>query len=158
MMGKYPHLIFACVLVLGGCAGPLADTPTAPPGDIPADSIKFLGEMGDNRSHFVMRGKLLGCWTYGMGPANCSDVTIELYAENGTHLQTFRIGYLNGSKNISLVAPVVPYYVLIRSPDFWGHNFTSISYYERFETDHYTVHSIGEREEFPDVINVTDGD
>lgn len=151
-------LTIVSIVMISACVAPGMETPTTPPGDIQVDSVGFIGELEHNRTHFVMRGQLIGCWTHAMGPANCSDVTIELYAKNGTHLRTFRVGYLNGSKNISFVAPVVPYYVLIRSPDFWGHSFNEIDYYERGSDGRYWVRVVIERDEFPDAINVTNAD
>lgn len=155
MSCKQALYLIILVSVLSGCVSPVGNTPTSRPVEVQYDSIKFLGDMEANDTRFVMQGELLGCWEFDMGPANCRDVTIELYAENGTHLRTYRVGYLNGSTNVSIVAPVVPHYVLIRSPDFWGHLFTNIYYYERLEDGRYWARVIGERDEFPDAINVT---
>lgn len=158
MTRKVLVLVLVGIVLLAGCGSQQPQTETVGiEGPIMAESIGFTGDMWATNTTFRMDGELIGCYHDDVGPDECQNVTIELYNQEGHPLYTHRVGTLDGEAAVSFTAPVVPYYVFVFSPDFWGHDVTDVEYYSRWNAHNFTVHVVDSQhpEELPVLENVT---
>lgn len=113
--------------------------------------INYVGEMETADEQFRMDGDLVNS-SPGDAPT-FRNVTVYLYTENGTMIESKRIGSLQRRTNVSLRSHTVPEYVIFNSPDFWeAGGITggiSVSYYEKNERGNYTERNAGSRSELP---------
>lgn len=139
-------LLLLISLAFTGCLAPSSgvSTPSESQQAIRYDAIGFLGDVWATESKFVLDGQLLGCSRDGVGPEGCENVSIELFSKNGAHLYSYKVGTLKGERNVSFTTTNIPFYVFVYSPDFWGHEQTSVDYLARLNNHNftsYTVHS-----------------
>lgn len=83
-----------------------------------AADVGFRGTMNATDSKFVMDGRV----TLGGGVPEQDvfhDVIIYFFAENGSLVDSHRVGNLTGFVEVSTTTERPPYYVVINSPDFW---------------------------------------
>lgn len=151
--------IFILSLIFTGCVAPPfgVSTPSQSNQATRYDAIGFLGEIRATESKFILDGQLLGCSSDGVGPERCENVSIELFSKNGTHLYSYRVGVLEARRNVSFTTLVIPFYVIIQSPDFWGHEQTSVDYYERWNDHNYTSHTVHSERPRALPVDVTEG-
>lgn len=100
----------------------------------PGGEVGFYGEMNVSDSQYVMDGQI----TLGGGTTSqdaFDNVTIYLFTENGTLIETHRAGTLTGLLNVSIVSNRIPYYVIIDSPEFWEESQITVRYYYRLRSN-----------------------
>lgn len=79
------------------------------------------------------------------------NVTINLFAENGTLLYQEELGDLKarvGRLNVSIKSEFVPRYITFESLDFWNEQMT-VDYYEKVD-EGYAVYEATSRSELPE--------
>lgn len=122
--------------------------------------VGFRGTMNATDSKFVVDGRV----TLGGGVPEQDvfhDVTIYFFAENGSLLDSHRVGNLTGFVEVSTTTERVPYYVVINSPDFWEEPRIVVSYYYRVGRDgdrDYAPRDARSKDDFPvtlPAMNVT---
>lgn len=113
--------------------------------------VGFFGDMNAEDSTFTMDGRI----TLGGGVADRDvyrAVIVYLFAENGTLLRSHEVGDMRRPLDVNFTANVVPYYVVIDSPDFWTEDDFVVRYYHRIDSDgtrDYGQSRVQSRDELP---------
>lgn len=119
-------IILTGLLLTTGCirVEPGPDAPTI---------INFYGDMNATDSGFTMDGQIL---VGGALPDQevFEDVTVYLFTENGTLIESHDAGDLSKPVNVTITAERTPYYVIVDSPDFWLENHIKVEYYQRLDS------------------------
>lgn len=137
-------VVFASgVLLLAGCSYPTGS----------GVEVTFYGSMNASEGTFTVDGSLQS--EGGISDLDAfQNVTLSLYAEDGTRLASRELGDLEanaGRLDVSVSVPLStpPTYVIFESPDFWRGD-ASVVYYERSGTDgQYVPREVGARTELP---------
>lgn len=121
-----PAVVVVLSVMLAGCV---------PAGDVA--TVTYAGSMNASNSTFEIDGYL----SVGGGIAERDvyhNVTVSLYKEDGTEISTTELGdlFVDSELEVSITSDEVPYYIVFKSPDFWGED-TSFPYYVFDEDDHY---------------------
>lgn len=108
-------VVLVGLLVTAGCLGKARQ-----------HGVDFGGEVEYANETFTMDGEVFV--TAGTAePQTYPNVTVELYAANGTRLDVIRLGTMSAQKeapserSTNITRPYRPKYVVIESPGFW-HN------------------------------------
>jgi len=133
-------LSVAGLLLLSGC-GILGNT----------EIIGIDGEFNTSDSTFYLNGEVVNS-SPGDPPA-FQNVTVYLYAQNETLLESQSAGTLRYRANFSIRSDTLPEYVIVDSPEFWEYGSAldgiSVKYYRLTEENYYTVESVGSRDDLP---------
>jgi len=124
-----------CVLALSGC------TIFGPP-----HVISIVGEINATDDGFRLDGEVTG----GRGDAGeFRNVTVSLYTENGTLIDSTNVDSLVGRTNVSMRTETIPQYVIIHSPEFWDTQNVDVYYYELGADGYYSETPATSKEELP---------
>ncbi|MDQ2073256.1 hypothetical protein RBH20_11995 [Haloarcula sp. H-GB4] len=137
----YSKQILTCLVVicvsLSGCA---IGNP-AYNGD-----VEFIGDIHASNGTFVMKGEIANG---GMKNITFKNVTVNLYWENGTRIDSIEMGSLYNSIPVNLTRDKVPKYVIIDSPEFWSTEKVEVDYYTRMDSGNYSNTIVTGRSELP---------
>ena len=138
---KHILILIAVVLsiALAGC-----------PGGPPAGGIVgFHGELTVSDGEFHMEGEVMNTGQVSP-PPEFNNVTVYLYAEDGTLIKSESIDSFEASTTITMHSQQVPKYVIIDSPDFWQYDI-QVDYWKLVTESNgtYRQEVVTERNEFP---------
>lgn len=135
---KQPLLVItvAVFVTMAGC-----------PGQTPAGGIiTHSGDKIVTDGEFYLDGEVMNT---GYASPEYANVTIYLYAEDGTLIKSQSIGTVERSTNVTMQSGRVPKYIIIDSPNFWKYDI-QVDYWEYNEsTGEYLPRSVASRNEFP---------
>jgi len=128
-------LIVPLLLTLSGCSGPTID-------------VQFEGNINSSNETFAMQGHITE--RSQAAPERLENVTVYLYADNGTILNSTTFESIEGGKSreFTLTASEHPKYIIINSPQFWEFNDPDIEYHVR-QNGGYPSRAIVSRGELP---------
>jgi len=115
-------------------------------------TITYDGDFNSSERRFIMNGDIRFA---GTNPPQSSyqNITLKLYAGNGSLLYEEELGTLNGPSDtlsISVSRSTAPRYIIFDSPDIWDGK-TGIDYYVRSQDafQGYQRHTISNRRKLP---------
>lgn len=129
-------LLISLLLSSSGCLFPESGSPM----------VQFEGNFNSSGSNFGMEGTVRDT-SITSDPPTYRNVTIYLYAEDGTLIQRVPVGTLDEGAEVSISSDEVPEYVILDSPDFYGGE-VEVGYYTRREST-WAEEIVDRREELP---------
>lgn len=129
-------LLFVLLFSFSGCLIPEMSDPT----------IGFEGDLNVTSDEFVMEGGIVDD-SITSDPRTYEDVTVYLYAEDGSTIREVPVGDFERLSNVSIRSDRVPRYVILDSPDFYGGE-VDVVYYSIERTD-WSARFVDTREELP---------
>lgn len=132
-------VVASAVLLLSGCG----DT---------GGKLAYSGIIEVQNDTFVMNGSVGE--EYASGPGQYRDVKIHLADDTGSVYRTVSLGDISVEAEIMINDSRIPMYVVVDSPDIWGGEEISTSYYERTviddnESTAYVGIGVSDRSELP---------
>jgi hypothetical protein len=139
-----PFVVLGILLVLAGC-------PQGGAGGI----ITIDGEINATDNGFRLDGDVVEGSSLQPTYRN---VTVYLYTDSGTVIDSKQLGTLNESVvrlDVSMQTDRVPKYVIVNSPDFWDDVHPDLNYYVLTKDSQtgpngiYSEYNVGSKDEFP---------
>lgn len=139
-MTRYRVFLVIALLLMAGCIGNSGTYPDGPA------VLSFSGDMSTDDGEFRMNGTVV----VGGGVKDQDvyrNVTVNLYADNGTKYLTKEAGDIEWRSSVVLRTETVPEYIVIWSSDFDDSN-ARTSYYTR-HGEGYRAHTAKNWDEMP---------